>query len=180
VQADRALVEFAGIEDTMHGLVWIHGAGMLGIHLNSFGGLDVAFSGSHILLDHAKIFYQQPADRDGHPAVLVPVIVDRARLAGFPANCKQFIERSFIDEVASIVLAVPGEIGSKRIRAERVILQEFAELFRLVECGFRKFTECGDKLVDWDLPGCGGHGMLRKKYSAVGGELLSHAAVGLA
>ena len=44
VQADRLLIEFAGIENAVHGLERINGARLSWIHLNCFGGLELAGS----------------------------------------------------------------------------------------------------------------------------------------
>lgn len=165
VQTDGALVEFAGIEDAMHGLGGIDGAGLGGIHLDGFGGLDDAFSRGNVLLDDVEILDQQTADGDGHPAILIAVVVDGAGLADLPADGEQFVERSFIDEIASVVLAVPEEIGSERIGIERIRLEELAELFGAIEGGRGEFAEFGDEVLDGDLIGGGGHG-LKGKYSA--------------
>jgi len=111
VQADGALVEFAGIEDPVNGFERIDGAGVRGIHLYGLGGRNRAFAAGDILMHDVKILDEQTADGDGHPAVLVAVIVHGAGLADFPADGEQLIKRSFVDQVASVVLAVPGEIG---------------------------------------------------------------------
>jgi len=44
VQADRPLIEFARIENAVHGLERIHGTGLSWIHLNRVGGLQLAGS----------------------------------------------------------------------------------------------------------------------------------------
>ena len=92
-------------------------------------------------MHHMKILDQQAADGDGHPAVLVAVVVDGTGLADFPADGNQFVERSFVDQVAGVVLAIPGEIGRQRVGVERGVLQEFAELLGFVEGGFGKLAE---------------------------------------
>ncbi len=42
VQADRPLIEFAGIENSVHGLEWIHSTGLSWIHLNRVCGRKLA------------------------------------------------------------------------------------------------------------------------------------------
>ena len=76
VHAYRTLVEFAGIVNPMHRLIWINGAGLCRIHLHDFRGPDVAFAGGHVLLNHVIILHQQTAQRDRHPAILVAMIVN--------------------------------------------------------------------------------------------------------
>ena len=44
VQADRPLIEFARIENAVHGLERIHGTGLSWIHLKRVGGLQLAGS----------------------------------------------------------------------------------------------------------------------------------------
>ena len=86
VEADGALVEFAGVEDAMHGLQRIDCAGMRGIHFDGVGGLDRALAKGKILMNHVKILDQQTADGDGHPTILVFVVVHGTGLADLPAD----------------------------------------------------------------------------------------------
>ena len=134
VQADGALVEVTRIEDAVNWLERIDGAGMSQIHLDGFGGFDMAFAGCNILMHDMKVFNEQAADGDGHPAILVAVVVDRTGLADFPADGNQFVERCFIDEVAGVVLAVPGEIGRERVGIQRGVLQKSSQGFDFVKC----------------------------------------------
>ena len=75
VQADCPLIEFARIENAMHGLERIHGTGLSWIHLNRVGGRELAGAFLHALADDAIILDQQFSDGDCHPAVLVAMIV---------------------------------------------------------------------------------------------------------
>ena len=122
VQADGALIKLARIEDAVNGFERVDGAGVRGVHLDRVGGLDGGFALGDILLHDVKIFDQQTAERDGHPAVLVAVIVDGTGLADFPADGYQLVERSLVDQIASVMLAVPGEIGRERVWVNRDIL----------------------------------------------------------
>src|SRR5580692_3605998 len=117
-------------------------------------------------MNHMEILYQQAADGDSHPAVLVAVVVDRASLADLPTDGDQFVERIFVDQVAGVVLAIPGQIGGQRVGAERGVLEESAELLGFVERGLGELAELGYEILDWDLVYCGGHGLLPKKYNA--------------
>jgi hypothetical protein len=166
VQAHGALVKFAGIKNTVDGLQRIDGARMRRIHLDGFGGLNGAFAGRDVLMNDVKIFDEQTADRDGHPAILVAMVVDGAGLANLPADGEQLIERRLVDQIASVVLAVPKEIGLDRLGVERGILEELADLFRMVEGGFGEFAELRDEIVNWNLLYHGGHGSSRGKYNA--------------
>ena len=56
VEADCALVEFAGIENAMNWSERVNGAGLRHIHLNDFGGMDRAFAGSDVLMHNVEIF----------------------------------------------------------------------------------------------------------------------------
>jgi hypothetical protein len=157
VEADGALVEVARIEDAMHGLKGIDGAGMRRVHLDGVSRLDFAFAEGKILVKHAKILDQQTADGDGHPTVLVFVIVHGAGLADLPTNGDQLIKRSFIDQVTGVVLAIPGEIGSERLGMNRRVLEERAKLLNLVEGRVGQLAEFGDEGVDGGLFRGNGH-----------------------
>jgi len=74
--------------------------------------------------------------------------VNGAGLADFPTNGEQFVERSFVDQIAGVVLAVPGEIGRERLGVERGSLQKRAELLGAVKSCFRELAEFGDEIVD--------------------------------
>jgi hypothetical protein len=86
VEADGALIEFTGIQDAVDGSQGVDGAGVRHIHLHDVGGLDGGFAVGEILMHDVKILYLQAADGNGHPAVLVAVVVDGADLAYFPAD----------------------------------------------------------------------------------------------
>ncbi len=58
-------------------------------------------------MENVKIFHQQAADGDGHPAVLVAVVVNRTGLTDLPANGHQFVETGLVDQVASVMLRDP-------------------------------------------------------------------------
>lgn len=157
VKTHGALVELAGVDNTMHRLEGIDGTGMRGIHLDGVGGLDFAFAESKILMNHVKIFDQQAADGHSHPTILVFVVVHGAGLADFPADGEQFIKRSFIDQVAGVVLAIPGEIGSERLGMDWSVLQECTKLLNPVEGRVWQLAELGDEGVDWGLFDGNGH-----------------------
>jgi hypothetical protein len=51
----------------------------------------------------AIVLDAEAADRDGHPAVLVAMIVDAAALADFPADGHAFEESVFKNEIAGVI-----------------------------------------------------------------------------
>jgi hypothetical protein len=88
------------------------------------------------------------------------VVVDGTGLANLPADGEKFVERSLIDQVARVVLPVPGEVGCERVRIHGRVLQESAELLGFVEGGLGKLAELDYEIVDWNwFYGCG-HGVL--------------------
>jgi hypothetical protein len=44
MQTDGSFIELTGVEDPVHGVGWVHGAGMGGIHLHGVGGFEFAAS----------------------------------------------------------------------------------------------------------------------------------------
>lgn len=86
VQADRALVEFAGIQHTMNGFLGIDGAGLGDIHLNDLGQLQFAAAGGDVLVYDMEILYLQTADGYGHPTILIAMIVDGTGLPDLPTD----------------------------------------------------------------------------------------------
>jgi hypothetical protein len=75
VQADCPLIEFAGIENAVHRLERIHRTWLSWIHLDRVGGGELAGALLKTLGDDAIILDQKFADGDGHPAILVAMIV---------------------------------------------------------------------------------------------------------
>src|SRR5580700_9158519 len=168
VQADRALVEIVGIEDAVNGLERVDGAGVRGIHLNGFAGLEAACSASDVLVHDVKILDQKTADGDSHPAVLIFMVVNGAGLADLPADGEQLVEMGFVDQIAGIVLAVPGEIGRQRIGIERSVSQKLVELLGFVEGGLGEFAQLAYEMLNRMLFCGGGHGLLPEEYNAAG------------
>lgn len=177
MHADGSLVEFARIQHTMHGLERINRTGTRDIHLERVGRLDCALAAGDVLIYHVKILHEQAANRDGHPAVLVAVIVHGAYLADLPADGDQLVERSLVDEVARVVLTIPGEIRRESLGIERVVLQELAKLFRLLEGWLGKFAELCNEILDRNGFYCGAHGVLPQKYNAGMGHAASRLEV---
>src|SRR5260370_7373221 len=84
MQADGALVEIPGIEDPVNRSERVDGARVRLIHLDGFSGLDGALAGGNILMDDVKIFHLQAATADGHPPVLLPLVLAATARANFP------------------------------------------------------------------------------------------------
>ena len=58
VEADGALVEVARVEDAVNGGERVDGAGVVEVHLDSVGGLDVGLTSGEVLVDDGEIFDQ--------------------------------------------------------------------------------------------------------------------------
>ena len=119
-------------------------------------------------MDDVKIVHQQSSDRHGHPAVLVAMVVHRTGLPNFPTDSHQLVQRSLVDQIARVVLAIPGEIRRKRLGVDRGFLKESAELLRLIEGRLGKFAKLGYEIIDWNLVNRSGHRLLPKKYNPPG------------
>jgi hypothetical protein len=153
VQTYRPLLEFTRIEDTMHRLQWINRARMRRIHLDSFRGFELADAFVQILRDDPVILNQESPDRRRHPAILVAMIVDRTHLTDFPADRDQLIKRRLVDEVAGVMLAIPGQIWTEGVRGNRRIGEKSDDLIRPVKSPFGKFPQLRDKMLYANLPG---------------------------
>ena len=140
VQADRPLIEFARIENAVHGLKRINGTGLSRIHFNRVGGRELAGALLKTLGDDPVILDQEFSDGDGHPAILVTVIVYGTGLTYFPADCYQFVERSFVDQVSSVVLTIPGQKLRETVWGNLRFLEKVDDLVGAVEGRLRKFA----------------------------------------
>jgi hypothetical protein len=139
MQAHRALVEFAGIINAVHGLERIDRAGLARIHFDGVRSFQVTRTLFEILLDQVKVFHSQASDGNCHPAILFTMVVHRTGLSDLPADGDQFVERSLIDQIAGVMLLVPGEIGGKSFRHHRGLLQKTNDLADMAESRLGKF-----------------------------------------
>src|SRR5262249_24299783 len=86
VNAHCAAVELRQIDYLVHGLDGIHCGGMVRVHVKGIGGHEPTGGVSGVASLHAEVLHTQAADRHRHPAVLIAVVVDAARLADVPAD----------------------------------------------------------------------------------------------
>src|SRR2546421_8891610 len=101
----------------MDGLERIHVSGMGGIHFVNVGGNDAASAARGVAIVHSEILDLQLADRRGHPAVLIAMIVNAAVLADLPANGHALEDLVLEDEIASVVALRKVAVFVERLRA---------------------------------------------------------------
>lgn len=108
MQAHCPLVEFSRVDHAVYGIYGIDGTRLGNIHLNRIQRLKLTLTSLQILLKEMKILHAQAPKGGRHPTILVAVVVHGTGLANFPADGYQLIQRSAIDQIARIVLAIPG------------------------------------------------------------------------
>src|SRR5215471_2367637 len=106
-----------------------------------------------ILRYQMKVFYQQSPDGHQHPAVLLAMVVDGARLTHLPANGNELIERCLIDQVAGVVLAVPGEKGVKTGGGNCCAFKKRQDIGVMVKSSRGKLPQLGGEILDRNLLG---------------------------
>src|SRR5690242_16176812 len=86
------------------------------------------------------------------------MIVYRTYLSHLPADRKQLIERSLVDEVARVVLTIPIEVWRQGIGRDAGSLQEGQQLIGVNEGGGGELPEFGNEILDrqltWNYLGC--------------------------
>src|SRR5438128_982703 len=106
---------------------------------------------------HAEILYFEPADGRRHPAILIPVIVDTAELADFPADGHTFEKIIFENEIARIAAFGEKDIFVERVRAHMVAHDEVLHVFEgesFCGDGGQVFDPVGDgELFDGEILG---------------------------
>ena len=137
VQTDGTLVEFLWIDDAMYGISWVDRTRMCNVHLHGVERCKLAVTGEEILMYKVEVFDLEPAKWDRHPAVLVAMVVNGANLTHFPANGHQFIERRAIDQIARIVLPIPGEIRCEGLGINRHLREQLPQRLSGDESGVR-------------------------------------------
>ena len=113
MQGHRPLIRFPRIHDPMHRLPRIDRARIRRRQLHRVRCEQFALSRLDILKSDMKIFDQQLSHRSCHPAILVAMIVHGTALSHIPTNRDYFIEIGFIDQIACVILRVPGQIRRK-------------------------------------------------------------------
>ena len=76
------------------------------------------------------------------------MVVNRTGLPNVPTDGDQFVERSLVDQVAGIVLAVPGDVRSERVGVERSVSQKLAKLLSFIEGWLGELAKFGDEILD--------------------------------
>jgi hypothetical protein len=111
VNADGALIVFGEIENLVNGFEWIDVTRIGGIHFVDISRHEptrAGMIGKRVAVFDAEVLDFEAADRRGHPAILIAMIVDAGKLADFPANRHAFEEIILEDEIAGV--ATFGEI----------------------------------------------------------------------
>jgi hypothetical protein len=150
VDAYGALLEFRQVQDLMDGLERIDVDRVGPVHFVDFGGDDFAGTAVGVLFLDPEILYFQPADRSGHPAVLIAMIVDPAVLANFPANSHTLEQIVLENQIPCVVSLGEEEIFFQCFRAHRVMDDVVLNIFER-EIALRDSGETFDPIGDGEL-----------------------------
>jgi hypothetical protein len=132
VDADGALIIFGEVEDLVDGFEWIDVDGIGGVHFVDVGGNEFAGTGvvGHgVAVFNAEILDFEAADGGGHPAVLIAMIVDAAKLADLPADGHTLEKIVFEDEVAGVTAFGEIEIFFERFGADVILDDVILDVF---------------------------------------------------
>jgi hypothetical protein len=88
------------------------------------------------LVEYTVILNKELANGCSHPAVLVHVIVDGASLPDFPAYGEELKQRSFLDEIAGVMLTVPVEVTLEGFWRDWMVTEDLADFGNVDEIGF--------------------------------------------
>src|SRR5690349_12212926 len=141
MQAYRPLVEFSRVVDAMDGFKRIDCGGMFRVHFYDVGGFDFALAPFIVLPENAVILNEELADRRGHPAVLIAMIVNRTHLTYFPTDRDQLKQRCLVDEVSSVVLAIPEKVRREAVGIGAMTPQEFVNSVDFLKCLGGQFAQ---------------------------------------
>src|SRR6267143_3004732 len=153
VDADGALVEFGEIQDLMDGLERVDVGGVRGVHFVDVRGNNATGAARGVALVNAEILDLQAADRRGHPAILIAMVVNAAGLADLPANCHALEDFVLEDEIASVVALRKIAVFVERFRAHRMADDVVLDVFE-GEIAPRDSGETFDPIGDGELFGC--------------------------
>ena len=132
VDADGALIEFGKIQNLVDGFERIDVGRVCRVHLINIGRDEIAcsavlFIGMAIL--NTKVLHFQAADRSGHPAILVAMIVDAAELADFPADGHAFEHVVLENQVAGVAAFGEEKILFERFGSDGVVEDVVLNIF---------------------------------------------------
>ena len=153
MQADGTLVKLSRIHNAVHRISRIDRTWMGDIHLDNVERFEAALPGAEILMHEMKILHVQAAERHRHPAILIAMIVYRARLTYFPTDCHQFIERRAVDQIPRVMLAIPVQVGHHRVDVHWSLFQEVPDGLSRKERSLRQFAQFLDERLDGNRSG---------------------------
>jgi hypothetical protein len=113
----------------------------------------MALSRRNILKFDMEIFDSQLSDRSRHPAILVPMVVYRTALPYLPAHGDKLIEIGLVDQIARVMLPVPGQVRCKTEFRDRYLGQQRTDQLNLIESRDRQRTQLADQFVDRESSG---------------------------
>jgi hypothetical protein len=171
VNADGTVIEFREVHDFVDGFNGIDVSGVGGIHVDGVGGYEMAGGVGGVAVVDAIVLDAEAADGDGHPTVLIAMIVDAAFLANFPADGHALEEIVFENEIASVVALGKIRVGVKRFGADEMVEDEIVNIFES-EFGWGDSLKLFNPLVDGEFFGGkdGSHGRLHWRMAIQGTE----------
>ena len=171
MHADGAVIELREIHDFVDRLDGIDVGGVGGIHVNGVGGDEMAGGVGSVAVVDSIVLDAESADGDGHPTVLVAMIVNAAALANFPAYGHALEEIVFEDEIARVIAFGKITVGIKRFRADEMVKHEIVNVFES-EFGWGDGVKFFNPPIDGELFGGkdGSHERLHWRMAIQGTE----------
>jgi len=133
MQRYRALIRFAGVDYAMHWLLGIDRAWIGQRQLNRVRCKQTAFPRFNILKFDMEVFDSQLSHWSCHPTILASMVMYGAALPNLPTDGHKLVEIGLIDQVARVMLPVPGQVGCKTELCDRYLDQQRTDLLNLIE-----------------------------------------------
>jgi len=125
VNANGAVVVFGEIQYLMDGFFKLDLSRKTVRHLKRIGLAKLTVTAGFIDLFDSEVL--QSADRNGHPAALLTVIMNARHLTLVPADSHHLETIVLVDKVARIEGGTPEQILLDRIHVDRITTEEFID-----------------------------------------------------
>jgi hypothetical protein len=95
-----------------------------------------------------EVFDSKLSDRSRHPAILIAMVMYGTALSYLPTDGHKLVEIGLIDQIAGVMLAVPGQEGCKAKFCDRNLGQQRTDLLDLIESRTWKGSEFCYEFID--------------------------------
>src|SRR5215813_3513991 len=117
MQTHRALIKFRKVQHLVNGFFWIYFCWQRLVNIEAVSFFKTAIPRGTVLVQNAKVLHSQPASRNGHPAVLIMMVMNLRDLSDLPTDRQQLKKIVLKDQVSRVMV-----FAEEGVRPERILI----------------------------------------------------------